>query len=598
MEIVRCAVLIVGAGGAGLRAALSAAELAPSVILATRGKLGHSGVTATACSDRMAFHATLPSTAPEGPWNWARHAEDVYFIGGQVSDPELAEILARHSADAFRDLTDLGVPWVMQKRGIPDQFLTDGSRYARACYTGPFTANHIHKALRTAFEASSAQLREEVVIADLVVHPADQRVIGAVAIDEHTGDPILFQTESVVLATGGAGGAFARSVFPNGMTGDGYAMALRAGAELVNMEFIQQGLCSVGTGLACSGSLMRALPTVIDSAGKDMLDDLASFGFAREDTVQMLFDKGASWPVSYEHKSHQLDVLVWRAKEEGRSVFLDYAKNPSALSADSLPSEVAGWYRERSPELDVVEATPLERLRAINPEVIRWLADHGIHLPASEPIEIESAIQHFQGGVRIRAHAETSIPGLFAAGECAGGQHGANRPGGSALLDAQVFGKIAGVSAAEYSARVALAKPRVFDVDALLRDVEGWMLPTGKGVDTLEALQEILQRAAGIVRTQGNLLEALQQVRSLAQGGVQHGAGAAVAAVEARNVHVVAQAVLLAASMRAESRGPHLLFESVESPEPVPSDPSMSGKMIAVRVPESGANLEAEWVPV
>ena len=149
MEHIQCDVLVVGSGGAGLRAAIEAKETLKrgKVVLVVKGALGKCGVTAIACSDRMAFHATLPYTEPAGPGNWKYHAEDIYRIGGYVSDGNLAALLARGSREAFEYLDHLGVPFAKLKDGCADQFVTDGSEYARACYTGPRTANHIEEAL-------------------------------------------------------------------------------------------------------------------------------------------------------------------------------------------------------------------------------------------------------------------------------------------------------------------------------------------------------------------------------------------------------------------------------------------------------------------
>ncbi|MBE3132436.1 MAG: FAD-binding protein, partial [Acidobacteria bacterium] len=129
-------VVIVGSGGAALRAALAADDRGASVLVLTKGRLGASGVTALACSDRMAFHATLTHTEPGGPDAWQHHADDIYRLGGGVSDADLARVLARGAADAVAYLERLGVPFVRRADGRLDQFLTDGSRYARACYTG------------------------------------------------------------------------------------------------------------------------------------------------------------------------------------------------------------------------------------------------------------------------------------------------------------------------------------------------------------------------------------------------------------------------------------------------------------------------------
>jgi succinate dehydrogenase / fumarate reductase flavoprotein subunit len=290
-----CEVLVVGAGGAGLRAALAAANALPvgRVVIATKGKLGRSGVTALSCSDRMAFHATLPHTEPVGPKAWTHHADDICRIGGEVSDWDLAQILARGSAEAFAFLDTLGVPFV-KKDGRADQFLTDGSRYARACYTGPYTANHIEQALLRRLGETAVQPLEECTVVDLLLDGTGERVAGALALV--AGEAAEIRASAVVLATGGAGRAWARNVFPKGMTGDGYALAYRAGCPVVNMEFIQIGLCNPTTQLACSGSMMRALPRVINDLGEEFLPRYFPGGTSLPRIHDTLFAKGASWP--------------------------------------------------------------------------------------------------------------------------------------------------------------------------------------------------------------------------------------------------------------------------------------------------------------
>ncbi|MBC7317086.1 MAG: FAD-binding protein, partial [Chloroflexi bacterium] len=207
------------------------------ILLATKGALGQSGVTATACSDRMAFHATLPTTEPGGPEAWRHHAEDIYRLGGEVSDADLAEILARHAAEAFDYLDRLGVPWVRTADGTVDQFVTDGSRYARACYTGPYTARHIEEALLKRLGALPIEVMEHTMVGELLREPGTGRVIGAALIHEGSGAIEGIGANAVILATGGAGQIFAENVYPPDCTGDGFALAYRAGAELVNLEF-------------------------------------------------------------------------------------------------------------------------------------------------------------------------------------------------------------------------------------------------------------------------------------------------------------------------------------------------------------------------
>jgi succinate dehydrogenase/fumarate reductase flavoprotein subunit len=214
-----CDVLIVGSGGAGLRAAIAAWEADPAldVVVLTKGDLGRTGATANSYSDRMAFHVTLPGTEPGGPDNWRHHADDIYRIGGGVSDADLAEILARRSADAFDYLDRLGVPFARRPDGRPDQFVTDGSEYARACYTGPDTAHQIEGALLNRLQDTGVRVTEHYLAADLLT--AGGRVSGVVAVSEPTGEPSVILAWAVVLATGGAGEVFDVHVYPPGMTG-------------------------------------------------------------------------------------------------------------------------------------------------------------------------------------------------------------------------------------------------------------------------------------------------------------------------------------------------------------------------------------------
>ena len=270
MKMIDCDILVVGSGGAALRAAIAAKEAEPdlSVLVATKGKPGKSGVTANSCSDRMAFHATLPTTEPGGEDAWTYHADDIYRIGGKVSDKNLADTLAKNAADAYAFLDRVGVPFV-KKNGCPDQFVTDGSEYARACYTGPRTAVHIENALAKHFKTLDIGVLEYAMVVRLV--HSGEHLAGVVALDTREKDPgkatFLIRTPSVIIATGGGGMIYEHNVFPGGMTGDGFAMAYEAGAELVNMEFVQIGIASTKTKFNCSGSMMRALPRLVNSDG-------------------------------------------------------------------------------------------------------------------------------------------------------------------------------------------------------------------------------------------------------------------------------------------------------------------------------------------
>ena len=598
MQEYSCDVLIIGGGGAALRAALEIVEKEPSarVILVTKGKLGKSGVTATACSDRMAFHATLPFTEPQGEDNWRYHADDIYRIGGYVSDEGLAQILAKSSGEAFEYLDSLGVPWV-KKEGKPEQFVTDGSQYARACYTGPYTANHIEKALIERIRTRPVRILEDIMVVDLIISSSMDRVIGAFGLDIKD-NLILFKAKTIILSTGGAGEVFEINVYPDGMTGDGYAMAYRAGAELVNMEFIQIGLSSVKTKLACSGSMMRALPRLINDEGKEFFADYFPQKASSKELYLTLFQKGASWPVSFEHKSHLIDIAVFKELRRGKKVYLDYSRNPEGLKWEKL-SEITNWYKGVKGvnllKKKRLKSSPLLRLQKINPQAVSWLQERGIDLIKGDKIEIAPSAQHFQGGVKIGKEGQTTLKGLYAAGECAGGQHGANRPGGNALLDSQVFGKIAGDCALKEAQRMKNS----LDIDySSIKEMENRIRKLKekrkrKSVSLMrKEIQRITSNLVSIVRTEEGLNEGIKSLEQLEKKGFYSEEESVAFTLETLNILKVAQMVIGAARMRKESRGPHLYFSSFNDSEPLPRDDELWCRYIVIVKEREGMRFE------
>ena len=598
MQEYNCDVLVIGGGGAALRAVLEIAEREPEarVILATKGKLGKSGVTANACSDRMAFHTTLPFTEPQGKSNWKYHANDIYRIGGYVSDEDLAQILAKNSQETFEYLDNLGVPWV-KKEGKPDQFLTDGSKYGRACYTGPYTANHIEQVLVKKIKSTRVKVLEDFMAVDLIPSPSKDRVIGAFGLNKEE-KPVLFTAKATILATGGAGEAFKINVYPEGMTGDGYAMAYRAGAELVNMEFIQIGLSSVKTKLACSGSMMRAIPRFINDREEEFLPKYFPSNIPLSEVCLTIFQKGSSWPVSFEHRSHLIDIAVYKELMKGRKVYLDYSCNLQSLKWEKL-GEATGWYKGIK-RIDLLKEnrlkdSPLLRLQRINPQAVSGLRERGIELVKGDRVEIAPAAQHFQGGVKIREKAQTSIKGLYAAGECAGGQHGANRPGGNALLDCQVFGKIAGLSALEEAKNIKVSyniEPVYINkIEDNLRNLQN--KSRGEEASLIRSwIRDLLFRYASIVRTENGLSKGVKELREIKKRGIHADEKGLIFALETLNLLTVAQMIMGVARMRRESRGPHLYFHSFNDSEPLPRDDKLWQRYIVAR--KAAGNIQLE----
>jgi succinate dehydrogenase / fumarate reductase flavoprotein subunit len=586
-EHISAKVLVIGGGGAGLRAALAASDvLTPAdVLLVSRGALGRSGCTALAYSDRMAFHVALPTTPPGGDDSWRAHADDIYRIGGEVSDYRLAETLARNGAQAFDYLVKLGVPFKRRDDGTPDQFITDGSVYPRACYTGPDTAVQIEKALLREFERRGLKAVTGWSLARILTDKGE--AVGALFV---SGDGRLLKVSAsaVIVATGGPGGVFLHNAYPGGMTGEGHRAALLAGASLVNMEFIQIGICSVATKLACSGSLFRALPKIVDGSGREILPPFLGTDWPH--LAELIFRKGASWPVNAEEPTFMLDVAAALAVAEGRKVYLDYSR-PSSHENRGLTPDLSNFHREGA--LSVLKLpTPIDRLRAVNPPVIAWFKKRGIDLETGDKIEVAPSAQHFQGGIHIGPDGSTLVPSLYSCGEAAGGQHGANRPGGNALLDTQVMGRIAGESAAKLASGRAVAKARV-GKDAKHEAARLCSLDACALATLLKEVRRIIGASAGVVRRENSLVSGLNElvdiesrIREIPSGRCHSGAGMLGLAV--LSAVTVGKAVLSAAFARAETRGPHIRFPE-NSLTPLARDPKMTRRWVVVHTDEKGS---------
>lgn len=548
-------IIVIGAGGAGLRAALSAYEKNPKlkVILFAKRPLGSGGLTANAFSDRMAFHATLSYTLPVKD-NYKYHALDIYKIGGEVSDYNLAEILAKNSESAVEYLISLGVPFVRTADDKIEQFLTDGSEYPRACYVGPNTAIEISKALIRKLKETKIEVYENFMVYDLITFK--DRVIGAKAINVITQEEILIQGKAFILATGGGGELYHQNVFTSEMTGDGYAVALRAGAELVNMEFMQIGICHPSILFAESGSMFRALPKIIDENGKEFLLDYLSEE-DKKNLCMLEFKKGAHWPVSYESPTKVIDLVVYYHTLKGHKAFMNFMENPSYLSYENIPEEILRWSEKIGKEI-FKDTIPYERLKKINPQIIEWLKNYNIDL-SKELLPIHNALQHFQGGVKIKEDASTSIKGLFAAGEVAGGQHGANRPGGNSLLDTQVFGKIAGENAVRFAEsndfveieNINKSESKTYGVPAKL---------------VRKRIKDIISQYGFLVRIDEDIKRGLSELIEVKKQGISIDENGLAYYYETVNMLDVAEVILNAILIRDESRGPHLRFYIFEPP--------------------------------
>lgn len=527
---IECDVLVVGGGGAALRAAVEAASRGAEVVLVTKGRLGASGATSFGVAETAGFavpdgHAD-PDDSPE------EFLRDILRTGQGCADPELAGVLAHEAVAAADYLRSLGLRFMRDDDGGEVVTLGDfaSRRRNRKIYGH---GKPIAQALCRELRRLGVAVRQNTTVVDLVT--SHDGVVGAVALGRD-GAPVLVSAGATILATGGAGQLFTRSLMPPDITGGGYVLALRAGARLVNMEFIQAGF-----GVASGGVNMvmpwywTLRPQLLDSAERPLLAGPAWQPAAIEEAMAA---KARHYPFSCSDLSGRLEITAKQVLDEApptaRRLYLDFRAGAGGADGSSF------WRLSEE-----------------------WLRGKGIDV-RSKPMEVALFGHSVNGGATISPDGRTEVPGLFAVGEVAGGPYGADRLGGSMLLACQVFGRRAGAAAA----RQTRGRPRHRLPANAARARLDWMrgLRRRQGSASPYALRrelkEVMTRGALVVRTGPSLRESARALESLARvvdaGDVDvRSVRDAVTAHEVRNLCTVGRVVLAAATHRRESRGSH-----------------------------------------
>jgi succinate dehydrogenase/fumarate reductase flavoprotein subunit len=449
--------LVVGSGAAALNAALCLHERGQNDVLIVTERWG-GGASANAGSDKQTYYKlSLAGDVPDSP---RQMAEDL--VAGLCMHGDIALCEAQHSAQAFYRLVQFGVPFPHDAYGGFVGYRTDHDPRGRATSAGPLTSRLMVEALGREARARQIPLfdRHQVVALLVDARDGERHVAGAVALDLR--DPAaeaprfaLFSAVNVILATGGPGGLYADSVYPEDQTGS-IGLALRAGAVAQNLTESQFGLASTAVRWNVSGSYQQVVPRYVstDAGGEgereflnDAFPDMTSLASA-------IFRKGYQWPFDPRridrYGSSLIDLLVDRERmERGRRVFLDFTRNPDGgarmgpFSIDALAPEAAEYLRNSGAVGDL----PIDRLRQMNLPAVEFYRGHGIDL-ARDRLEIAVCAQHNNGGLTGNIWWESNIRGLFPIGEV-NGSHGVYRPGGAALN----AGQVGGIRAAMYIAR-------------------------------------------------------------------------------------------------------------------------------------------------
>jgi fumarate reductase (CoM/CoB) subunit A len=473
LERYECDVLVAGGGGAGSRAAYEAKRLDPGlkVLMAVAGACGTSGSTNLDASESLGINA---------PFDFMGDGDspDVYYqdmieTGGGLSDPGLCRIIADESCDRVRELMDLGVPFD-QEDGHPIQRKLSGCTKARSLTCGGATGREIVRVLKTGLLRLGVELLEHVRVVDLVQED-NGRVCGVAAISD--GKPLWIGAKSVVLANGGAGRIFRHHVNPPSVEGDGWCMAYRAGARLVNMEFFQIGPAVFRPAIQfiIHSHMWRLQPRLTNRLGEEFLSRYCPGDVGPEEVLSL---KAMSYPFSVRTAAMFLDIAIFKEVVSGRGT----------------PAQ--GVY------FDVTHAGR-KALEERAPVTYRRLKQAGADL-SRERIEVGMVVQNFNGGILVDSEGFTGVEGLYAAGEVTGGVHGADRPGGNNLIDTQVFGFRAGRAAAGHAREAGLNRVRT----SPLKDFE-IAPPSREDTDLIGRSADLYTSNLTIVRTRAGLEEVL-----------------------------------------------------------------------------------------
>jgi succinate dehydrogenase / fumarate reductase flavoprotein subunit len=552
MERLQHDVVVIGAGGAGLRAAIAAAAGGVKVALVTKSLLGKAH-TVMAEGGMAAALANVDDRD-----SWKVHFADTMRGGQYLNNWRMAELHAKQAPDRVRELEAWGALFDRTKDGRILQRNFGGHRYPRLAHVGDRTGLEMIRTLQDHGIHQGIDIFMEYTIISLLKD--DGRISGALGYDRERGRFKLFQCKAVVLATGGIGKAYKITSNSWEYTGDGHALAYRAGAELMDMEFVQfhptgmvwppsvRGIL-VTEGVRGEGGVLR------NKDGKRfMFDDIPenyknqTADSPEEGWKYTQGDKNARRPPELLTRDHVARCIM-REVKEGRGsphggVFLDIA-----------------WIKEKLPNA-------AEHIKKKLPSMyhqFKQLADIDI---TTTPMEVGPTTHYIMGGVRVDGDTQMSnVPGLFAAGECAAGLHGANRLGGNSLSDLLVFGKLAGDYAAEYARKQGAAKVNEAEVDKLVAESLASLDrgATGESPYAIQyALQDVMQDNVGIVRRAEEMKKALENIETLKQRAAKAGVPGNReynpgwhTCIDLQNLLTISEAIARAALDRQESRGGH-----------------------------------------
>ena len=558
-------VLVIGAGGAGLRASIEASAHGVRVGLVCKSLLGKAH-TVMAEGGIAAAMANVDDRD-----NWKVHFTDTMRGGQYLNNWRMAELHAKEAPDRVRELEAWGALFDRTKDGKILQRNFGGHKYPRLAHVGDRTGLEMIRTLQDYGIHQGMEVHMECTIISLLKD--SERVVGAFGYDRERGRFKVFHAKSIILATGGIGRAFRISSNSWEYTGDGHALAYHAGAELMDMEFVQFHPTGMIWPLSVAGILVTEGVRgeggiLLNNKGERFMfndiPDLYKNQTADNEEEGWRYtqgDKNARRPPELLTRDHVARCIV-REIREGRGsphhgVFLDisWIKRKIKNAEEHIKKKLPGMYHQ-----------------------FIKLADIDI---TKEPMEVGPTTHYMMGGVRVNADTQMSnVPGLFAAGECGAGLHGANRLGGNSLSDLLVFGKRAG----EYAAKFAKENGEGRIDENQLNTTAKWALEPferergDSPFDVHHGLQDMMQQLVGIVRSETEMQRALEHLKLFrtrtenlkVTGNREFNPGWHMA-LDLYNMITVSEAITMAALERKESRGAHFR-------EDFPNKDTQSGK--------------------
>ncbi|MFW9833352.1 MAG: FAD-binding protein [Candidatus Thorarchaeota archaeon] len=468
-KTIMCDVLVVGAGGAGCRAAIEASKHNLDVIMLSKELLGKAHTAMAEGGYNVSLGNVDPDDDPE------THFKDTIVGGNYLNNQKLAEILVRNAPQRIFDLEDLGAVFDRTPEGKIAQRPFGKQSWRRTAYASDRTGSEIMVTLVEGVRKSSVRVFDESFATRLLV--TNGKISGVCAVDLKYGDYLVFRAKSVVMATGGAGRIF--SVTSNAQldVGDGYGMAYEAGCEMIDMEMIQFH----PTGMVKPESAKGRLVTeAVRGEGGILLNNKGE-RFMNRYYPEVMELAGRDQVA----RSIMTEVKEGRGSPDG-GVYLSIAHLPRSIIEFRLES------------------------------MIEQFEDAGVDI-REEPMQVSPTAHHFMGGIRIDENSGTNISGLYAAGECTGGVHGGNRLGGNALADTQVYGALAGESASEYAKEndhLGVDRDEIQEefvrLDSMLKRKEG-ISPA----DARDELTELMWTKVQIFRKEDEMQYAVKELKRI-----------------------------------------------------------------------------------